>query len=101
MKDLERYHQISFCFVAYSFSYSFSYSFAAAIHHRSYPVILPSSSLHPVPTELSFSSSTLSLKQMMESRHFSYQGESQRPAVRLAAAAAAVAHLAADSAVDA
>tara|TARA_B100001094_G_scaffold309547_1_gene343314 strand:- start:337 stop:636 length:300 start_codon:yes stop_codon:yes gene_type:complete len=99
MKDLERYHQISFCFVAYSFSYSFSYSFAAAIHHRSYPVILPSSSLHPVLTELSFSSSTLSLKQMMESRHFSYQGASQRPAVRLAAAA--VAHLAADSAADA
>ena len=101
MKDLERYHQISFCFVAYSFSYSFSYSFAAAIHHRSYPVILPSSSLHPVLTELSFSSSTLSLKQMMESRHLSYQGASQRPAVRLAAAAAAVAHLAADSAADA
>ena len=100
MKDLERYHQISFCFVAYSFSYSFSYSFAAAIHHRSYPVILPSSSLHPVLTELSFSSSTLSLKQMMESRHFSYQGASQRPAVRRAAAAA-VAHLAADSAADA
>jgi len=41
MEDLERYHLISSCFVAYSFSYLFSYLFAAAIRHHSYPVILP------------------------------------------------------------
>lgn len=99
MEDLERYHLISSCFVAYSFSYLFSYSLAAAIRHHSYPVILPSSSLPPFLSDLSFSSWMPFLKRMTESCHFSYQGASQHQAVRPAAAAAA--HLAVDSAVDA
>ena len=100
MEDLESYYQTSFCFVAFLFSSSFSSSFSlpAAVRPRLYPVILPSSSL-PVLTELSFSSSTPSSKQMKVSCHFSYQEAFQHPAVR--PAVVEVAHLAVDSAVDA
>ena len=100
MEDLESYYQTSFCFVAFLFSSSFSSSFSlpAAVRPRLYPVILPSSSL-PVLTELSFSSSTPSSKQMKVSCHFSYQEAFQHPAVR--PAAVEVAHLAVDSVVDA
>ena len=85
MEDLESYYQTSFCFVAFLFSSSFSSSFSlpAAVRPRLYPVILPSSSL-PVLTELSFSLSTPSSKQMKVSCHFSYQEAFQHPAVRLA-----------------
>ena len=96
MEDLESYYQTSFCFVAFLFSSSFS--LPAAVRPRLYPVILPSSSL-PVLTELSFSLSTPSSKQMKVSCHFSYQEAFQHPAVR--PAEVEVAHLAVDSAVDA